>query len=65
MQALPVGDNGCAGGNIAGCSNGGVATAEGTACERGAACVFTKFTKIVCYAKLLFVMNAIPSGRSE
>ena len=36
MQALPVGDDSCAGGNIAGCSNGGVATAEGTACERGA-----------------------------
>ena len=52
MQALPVGDNDCAGGNIAGCSNGGVATAEGTACERGAACVYTKFTKIVCYAQL-------------
>ena len=50
VQALPVGDNGCAGGNIVGCSNGDVATAEGTACGRGATWVFTKFTKIVCYA---------------
>ena len=48
VQALPVGDNGCAGGNIVGCSNGDVATAEGTACGRGATWVFTKFTFLLC-----------------